>query len=491
MNLQLENKSISLNACIPGIALESALGDIEVSEVSLDSREVCKGGLFIACSGEAVDGHDFASQAEQRGAVAILSERAIEDLAIPALPIVGLKEEVGKIAARIFDNPSQSLQVVGVTGTNGKTSVAYYVANMLSLLGQVAGYMGTLGWGVLPDLNGTELTTSDAVTLQRRLALFKQNQLNTVCMEVSSHALSQNRVSAVEFDVAVFTNLSRDHLDYHKNMESYADAKRTLFFMDSVRSVVINVNDPIGREIYNSVDSCVQKVSFGPGSEADLHWKNLDYLSDSIAGDLLVFGKKYAFKIPLYGDFSIENFCAALGVMISLGYSADAVMGVCDRISAVPGRMQLVSTGAGYAVVVDFAHTPDALSKAIAAAKRHNPGRLLCIFGCGGDRDHGKRREMAAVAEAGADKIWVTNDNPRTEPPEDIVAEILAGFNYSGNVAVELDRKCAIAAAMHDAEPGDIILVAGKGHEKFQDIQGEKIPFSDLDVIQSFAGGII
>jgi len=488
MNLETFDKQVPLPECIPQGASQVAGNVTAITGMSLDSRQVNPGNLFLACHGITFDGHDYVQEAQARGAAAVFSEHSIQGLDIPVIVVPELKSRAGQIAAQFYGDPSRDMQVVGITGTNGKTSVAYYLATLLNLLGQNAAYFGTLGWGVLPELNQSDLTTSDSVSLQHRLAVVRHNEICTVCMEVSSHALNQNRVDAVEFDIAVFTNLSRDHLDYHKSMENYADAKRKLFFMESVRCAVVNIDDEVGKELYGSLGRELNRISFGTSEVADIRWDNLQFLPDAISGDLFVFGEKYVISLSLYGEFSVENFSAALGVLLSLGFSAEAVLAVSNRITAVPGRMQFVTVDAGHAVVIDFAHTPDALEKALAAARQHINGKLLCVFGCGGDRDTGKRSEMAAVAERGSDQVWVTNDNPRTEAPEKIVEDILSGFLAPDRVHVELDRRRAIQAAMNSAKPGDVVLVAGKGHENYQDIQGQKHPFSDFLVVCELAG---
>jgi UDP-N-acetylmuramoyl-L-alanyl-D-glutamate--2,6-diaminopimelate ligase len=483
--------SMTLSQCIPPDISPVLVEDKVITGMTLDSRQVSRGDLFIACHGISVDGHDYAQDAQARGAAAVFSEHVIQGLEIPVIVVPELKSRAGSIAAHFYGDASANMQVIGITGTNGKTSVAYYVATLLGLLGIRSAYFGTLGWGELPELSQSDLTTSDSVLLQRRLALMRQKEIRTVSMEVSSHALNQNRVDAIEFDVAVFTNLSRDHLDYHKSMENYAQAKRKLFFMDSVRSAIVNIDDKVGRSLFESLDTRLNKISFGKSESADIRWHKLEFLPDAVSGEIFVYGERYAFALPLYGEFSVENFSAALGVLLSMKFTAEQVLGESQNLSAVPGRMQIVTALKGFAVVIDFAHTPDALEKALAAARLHMKGSLLCVFGCGGDRDAGKRSEMASVAERGSDLVWVTNDNPRTEAPAKIVEDILSGFLNPENVHVELDRKRAIRIAMCSAKPGDVVLIAGKGHENYQEIRGEKHPFSDFSVVQELAGANI
>ncbi len=480
--------NVGLTQCIPPDVSAVLFDDVMVTGMTLDSRQVRPGDLFLACHGISADGHDYVQEAQSRGAAAVFSERAIQGLEIPVVVIPELRSRVGSIAARYYGDASTNMQVIGITGTNGKTSVAWYVATLLDLLGNRSAYFGTLGWGELPELEQSDLTTSDPVSLQHRLALIRQKDIHTVCMEVSSHALNQNRVDAIEFDVAVFTNLSRDHLDYHKSMENYAQAKRKLFFMASVRSAIVNIDDKVGRKLFDSIGSQLNRISFGKSESADIRWDKLEFLPDAVGGELFVYGQKFILSLPLYGEFSVENFGAALGVLLSMGFTVEQVLGVSSQISAVPGRMQLVTSQKEFSVVIDFAHTPDALEKALAAARLHIKGRLLCVFGCGGDRDAGKRSEMASVAEMGSDLVWVTNDNPRTEVPEKIVEDILSGFLKPEKVHVELDRKRAIQSALYNAKPGDVVLVAGKGHENYQDIQGKKHPFSDFSVVQELVG---
>lgn len=448
-----------------------------------DSRQVVPGNGYLALQGAANDGHAFAPDAVAQGAVVVLAERAIDDLNVPVCVVPDLMQQRSALAARAFGDASATLNSVAVTGTNGKTSVAHYIAQLTHLLGERCGYMGTLGWGELPKLAEAKLTTVDACSVQQRLSHLQHSGCTRVAMEVSSHALVQDRVAAVQFDSALFTNLSRDHLDYHGSMESYAAAKRQLFDFPCLQRIVTNVDDACGRAIGEAHAQGAARVWTYGSDSASVSWRDVQVRGDGFSGRWHTAWGDAPLRLPLLGRFSIANVAAAMTLLLAEGYPLATLADSCAQLTTVPGRMEYFANPEGAAVVVDFAHTPDALLQATASLREHCAGNLHLVFGCGGDRDRGKRAQMGQAAANGADRLWITDDNPRTEDPEQIVADILTGLPPSaeaaGRVQICHDREQAIAAALLDTRPQDIVLVAGKGHESYQDRDGERIRYSD------------
>ena len=451
-------------------------GDTVVTGLAVDSRRVTPGDLFLARAGARHDAHDHVSEAVARGAAAVCSERPVAT-AVPNVVLPELRTRLGAIAARFYDDPSARLTCIGVTGTNGKTSIAWLCAATLP----ETAFVGTLGWGAPPRLCPTALTTEDAVVLQRRLRRLLDGGLTRVAMEASSHALDQGRVADVRFDVAVFSNLTRDHLDYHGTMQRYANAKRKLFETATLTAAVINLDDPLGRDLVR--ESAVETVTYGTAPDAAVSWSDVAWGADGIEGRWRTPWGSARFRLPLFGDFSLRNAAAALSVAGVLGATIDDVVARMASAPPAPGRMQRVAAPGSDSptVIVDYAHTPDALRAALAAARRHLTGTLTCVFGCGGDRDRGKRPLMAAAAEAGADTVLLTSDNPRNEAPGAIVEDTLAGFGRPEDVTVEIDRARAVRRAIERSGPGDVVLIAGKGHEDYQEVGGRRIPYNDAE----------
>jgi len=465
---------VALSSILPDAV---AAPDVDVTGIADDSRDVAPGDAFVAVAGERSDGHDFAAAAVARGARVVLAERRLEGLDVPVLVVPDLKQLRSAIASQVLGNPSRRLYCVGVTGTNGKTSVAFYLAELASRLGHATGYLGTIGWGCTDDLKPAALTTDSAVNTQKRLKALEDAGLEWVAMEVSSHALDQHRVAAVDFDVAVFTNLSRDHLDYHDSFESYGAAKAQLF--EGVDVAVINVDDAFGRSLARTVDASTVITC---GKDGDVRWQSLDFRHDGVRGRWETPWGVSQFELPLVGEFAVANLAAVLAVLCHAGVPLADVVRAAAGIVPVPGRLEFFRGAPS--VVVDYAHTPDALEKVLAALRPHAAGRLVCLIGCGGDRDPGKRPLMAQAAEAAADEVWLTSDNPRSEDPAAIVAEMRTGLRGRVPVHEDLDRRRAIAAAFASAGPDDLLLVAGKGHEDYQEIGGRRLPFSDRDIVR-------
>jgi UDP-N-acetylmuramoyl-L-alanyl-D-glutamate--2,6-diaminopimelate ligase len=451
--------ALSLQELLPERA---DLPDLSVSGLRLDSRAIQGGEGFVALAGARTHGLLHAAEAVRRGAVVVLSEPFEGEaplLPVPLVLVPGLRERLPQLAQALYAAPTLGLDLIGS--------------------------IGTLGAGLHGQLVAHERTTPDVLEVHRLLAHLSLSGAQVVAMEVSSHALDQGRVAGLQFDVAVFTNLSRDHLDYHGTMEAYAAAKASLFAWDSLRAAVINLDDTQGALIAAGLPERVDLIGFSALGAGNALLR---------AGDLVLDGAGLHFQLqygvesvridsPLLGRFNIENLLAVAGVLLALGVDFARVAALLPRLSAIPGRMNRLGGGDGQPlVVVDYAHTPDGLEQALASLRQHTAGRLLCVFGCGGDRDRGKRPQMAAIAGRLADRVFVTDDNPRSEDGEAIVADILAGFAAGAPVEVERDRAAAISAAVRAAEPGDTVLVAGKGHETYQETGDRRLPFDDLAV---------
>jgi len=470
------------------LAAQPELARIVVDGLNLDSRQIRRGDAFVALRGTQAHGIAFAAGAVQRGARVVLAEAPAPDdvpaLDVPVLWIDGLHEQVGEIAARFFDRPSESMRMIGVTGTNGKTSCVQLLAQALTLLGHRAASIGTLGAGLHGQLDDGERTTPDAISVHARLARFRDAGASHVAMEVSSHALDQGRVGAVDFEVAAFTNLTRDHLDYHGSMEAYGAAKARLFAWPGLRAAVLNIDDAFGQELAGRLPEGVQRLRLGmAGGEAEVSAERVVTSSEGLAFHLRTPWGSHAVRSALLGRFNVGNLLVVVACLGALGESFASIVDVLARLQPVNGRMSRLGGEAGRPlVVIDYAHTPDALEQALSALRAHCAGRLICVFGCGGERDAGKRPLMGAIAARLADVAIVTDDNPRGEDGDAIVAQIVAGMTEARAMTVERDRAAAIAAALQLAQAGDVVLVAGKGHETYQDGPTGKHPFDDLAV---------
>jgi UDP-N-acetylmuramoyl-L-alanyl-D-glutamate--2,6-diaminopimelate ligase len=479
---------------LPALLCEqSGVPDVCVSDLKLDSREIVPGDAFVALPGLRENGLLYREDAVRRGAKVILfdASRDVVDAgsstSVPLVPVVDLRQRLGLIANRAYGNPSEALDVVGVTGTNGKTTCAWIYANGRD---SNAMYIGTLGAGRREALQATRHTTQDVLSLMRTLADFRRRGVRHVALEVSSHALDQNRIDGVKIPVAAFTNLTRDHLDYHKTMEGYAEAKAKLFSHPGTRRAVLNIDDDFGRELASRVGGRLEVTQIsanGVESRAG-RWLaardircGLDGVRVSVDSHL----GQFAFSSRLIGKFNVENLLVVLGMLLASGVSMPNALEILQEADAPPGRMEVFHSKSGPLVVVDYAHTPDALTKVLAAIREHTSGHIWCVFGCGGDRDPGKRPLMAAAAEAGADRVVVTDDNPRTEDGDRIAEMVLGGFSGRIPVEVDRDRERAIASAYRRARSGDVVLVAGKGHENQQICGTEIRSFSDRDVAKN------
>ena len=476
-------------------ALLASLG-VTITRLVTDSRKVVPGDTFIAYRGEQADGRQFIAQAIAQGANAVIWDAQgftwNETWQIPHLAVTNLRHLAGELADSVYGSPSKKLWMVGVTGTNGKTSCSHWIAQSFSALGRKAALVGTLGNGFPGDLQPTLNTTPDAVHLQGLLADYLAQGAQTVAMEISSHALEQGRVNGVAYDVALLTNLSRDHLDYHGDMQRYAAAKRRLFDWQQLKYAVLNLDDVFGAEVAEQLqDADIEVVGYGL-NDASLALAERLGLRMVFGGALQLNSQGIQLQVhsswgsatlqsSLLGRFNAENLLGTLAVLLVSNVALLDVVQDLERVNAVPGRMQSLGGKDSPSVVVDYAHTPDALEKVLLTLREVTSGKLICLLGCGGDRDRGKRSMMGNVASKLADNCIVTSDNPRGENPCDIIAAIVTGMN-GWNYRIIEDRAEAIAQAILGAEAIDTVLLAGKGHETYQEIMGVKYPFSDAEV---------
>lgn len=462
-------------------------------DLRLDSRDIHAGDIFLAVPGGKSDGRRFLADAIGRGAAAALVDAAGWDGAaqsIPVQPVNGLRNHLGEIAAAYYERPSEHLLSVGVTGTNGKTSCSQWIAQLLTHEGRRCAVIGTVGIGFPGALRASELTTPDPVSLQRELRHLLDAGAQALAMEVSSIGLEQRRVDGMHFDVALFTNLTRDHLDVHETMERYEAAKSMLFAWPGLRHAVINLDDAAGCRIaVHAVERGVDVIGYSAAGDVTprpvaprLLARQIRATADGLAFELRVGDEAMPVEVPLVGHFNVANLLGVVGVSLACGVRSDAAAAALPTMVPPPGRMQRVDAQAQPLVVVDYAHTPDALAQALGALQplvNARRGRLWVVFGAGGDRDPGKRAPMGAAAVA-ADTIVITSDNPRTEDPQRIVDEVAAGAQAARKLLTEVDRARAIERAIVAADPADVVLIAGKGHEDYQIIGTEKRPFSDV-----------
>lgn len=466
--------------------------DREIFGLTADSRSVQPGYLFAAFPGSKVDARNYIDDAIANGAGAIVCEahdfENIHSERIPIIAIPKLREKIGYLAATFYNNPASKMAIIGFTGTNGKTSCSQFLAKALQLNHKKCGIIGTLGSGFPDELDQGIHTTPDPIDIQQWLFTMQQQGAKAVSMEVSSHGLEQERINGVDFDIAVFTNLTRDHLDYHSDMESYANAKRRLFMRLELQYAVINADDNFGCTLLNELSGKLNVIGYSINNAKI----NVPMVR---AGDIKLDRKGFSttvstpwgegiIKSKLLGRFNISNLVAVLVVLNLLEVPFPEALASLSELATISGRMQAFGGNDKPMVVVDFAHTPDALQQALTALREHCHGALWCIFGCGGDRDRGKRPQMGKIAEQFSDRVIVTNDNPRCEDPQQIVSDIIKGLSHPQAVEIEYDRRVAIANAVNSAKVDDVILVAGKGHEPYQIIGEQKIPYSDIEQVK-------
>ncbi|MDX1803708.1 MAG: UDP-N-acetylmuramoyl-L-alanyl-D-glutamate--2,6-diaminopimelate ligase [Alcanivorax sp.] len=479
---------MTLQQLLPQMRLPVELAHCAISGLQLDSRRVGRGDTFLAVPGIRSDGRHFVAQAIAAGAALVLCEAEEEGLqwrdGVPCLQLPGLTARVGELAARWYGEPSGAMQVIGVTGTNGKTSISWFLRDAFNALGHRCALVGTLGLGLKGEEQETGHTTPDPLTLQAGLARVRDAGADVVAMEVSSHALDQGRLGETQVRAAVFSNLSRDHLDYHGDMERYLAAKSALFTRPGVQLAVINTDDNAASTLIGRLDDGVRCVTFGSQPGATVRCTQYQCHDHGLAASLNVGGAIIELELPLFGHFTVSNIMAVAGVLHGLGVPSEALGQALMAVTPVPGRMEPVRVAGGPTVIVDYAHTPDGLEKALQACREHFAGQLYCIVGCGGDRDTGKRPQMAAVAERLADELELTSDNPRSEEPQAIIDDMLAGIREPDRVHCQVDRRQAIFDTVQRAAPGDVILLAGKGHENYQEIAGVRYDSDDRQLAQ-------
>ena len=483
---------------------------VSVRHLVADSRKLRAGDTFLALAGEKYDARKDIPQAIAVGVNAVIWEKhqfSWDPLwKIPNCAVAGLKTKAGVIASHVYGYPSRELSLVGITGTNGKTSCSHWYAQAMAVLGKKAAVIGTLGNGFLETLKQSKNTTPDAVSLQAEFARMLQDGAESVAMEVSSHGLVQGRVNGAEFAVAVLTNLSRDHLDYHGSMDAYAAAKAKLFFWPTLKCAILNLDDVLGMELSRQlVHKNMQIIGYGfnqpenmgrwPQALRMLRGRNLKANIDGLEFDVEFEGRRGELKVSVMSKFNASNLLAVLATLLANGVDFHEAVAALSQVKPIAGRMEKFGGGDQSAVIVDYAHTPDALEKVLTGLREiicssqarnklglRNP-RLICVFGCGGDRDRGKRCLAGEITTRLADEVIITSDNPRSERPRAIIDEIVTGISRR-NYSIEEDRASAIYQAIHNARKGDVVLIAGKGSEAYQEINGHKIPFDDREIAQ-------
>lgn len=478
-----------LSTVLNWIGIKSDSLNIAVTGLCHDSRKITNGDLFLAISGYDNHGIDFAYQVQRAGACAILAETVKDGMAkpkgrqqpltIPVIEIENLSEKLGVLAANFYDNPSEKLEVIGITGTNGKTSCAWLMLQAWEQLGVKGAYIGTLGYGNLQQMNELQNTTPNPLHLQRILSDFVKQGITHVSLEVSSHGLSLGRVTGTRFVGAGLSNISRDHLDFHESMEHYSAAKLSLFKDYELDFSVINSNDYYGKQWISKLDSVVSYAV--ENTKADLNATDINLTPKGIQFSVVYKQQSYPLFAPLLGHFNVENILLVLAVLSRQGFQWSRILECVPLFKSVPGRMNSVEMPSECSqcplIIVDYAHTPDALKQVLMALKQHKARKIWCIFGCGGNRDKGKRPQMGHIAESLADVVIVTDDNPRHEDAQQIAEDILMGMNTSPLVIHS--RKEAISHAIEHAQADDLIVIAGKGHEPYQLIKGHYYQFDD------------
>ncbi len=484
--------SQTLGQLLQGLVDVASQDDVEVTGITSDSRMVNTGDLFVAYENSNVMAYMKSAINSGAYATVIESEKLpdIPKYSIPVIALSQLRAQAGLIAARFFRHPTHDMNVIGVTGTNGKTTVSYLIAQASDIINPgKSGLIGTLGCGSFNNISKGPNTTPEPVVLQNTFATLDQNGIDLVAMEVSSHGLEQYRITGVEFDIAVFTNLSRDHLDFHQTMENYAASKRRLFSDYLIRKAVINLDDAFGRELIEEFQNKLELVGYTlkPDSQNKLPVVSANIISNNASGMTLEVNSPWGegtLVSGLIGEFNASNLLASLSALCLSGIPFEEALSALSKCSNIPGRMESFRQEGKPAVIVDYAHTPDALQQALTVLQPQSSGKLICVFGCGGDRDQGKRAEMGGIAEAVADHIFLTNDNPRYESAEVIIEDIISGIKDHSHFTKELDRRNAIMMAIESASSNDVVLIAGKGDEDYQEIAGVRLPFSDRLIVE-------
>lgn len=466
--------------------------DCDIAHLTLDSRCAAPGSLFIALKGNQLDGRRFITQAVEAGANAVLMEAVDSSpifnrhpAGIPLISVPELRGRLGQLAAHFYHYPANQLRMIGVTGTNGKTTCTHFIAQLLEAEGIACGLIGTLGNGFFHSLRETMLTTPDAITLQATMASLLKAGAKAVAMEVSSHSIDQERVRHIPYEIGIFTNLTQDHLDYHLTMENYAAVKKRFLTTYPLNHVILNIDDSYGQQWFEALrhHPSLYGYSLKPHQHAKVYATHYTLSLAGICAHVITPWGEADITLPLIGEFNLSNALAALCALGIYGIPFQDILQHLPSLQSVPGRMQLLREPGKPLCVVDYAHTPDSLEKALKALRSHTKGNLYCVFGCGGNRDAGKRPIMAGIAQKWSDQVIVTSDNPRDEQPEHIIKEIVKGFRGMKHVIVETDRSKAIEISIQLAKEKDCVLIAGKGAECYQQMGGIKIPFNDAEKV--------
>lgn len=492
--------TMTLQELLPGIPLESNAAQIKVNNLCLDTRQLAAGAAFIALVGTKVDGRNFIAKAIEAGASAILVEadknwQGIAWLGnVPVIAIENMAAQVSALAAIFFGNPSEKIPVIGITGTNGKTTCSLLAAQLLAKLQQKSAVIGTIGYGLLDAqavapisqqlgaLQNTGLTTPDPIAMQRILAELVEQGATSIAIEASSHSLEQKRIASVNIRTAIFTNLTQDHLDYHGDLTSYGRAKAQLLNAPGLQLAIVNLDDAWAKNLVHKMPVHVSALTYSTKTVADVYAHNIKLNTFGVSADLVTPWGAATINSPLLGEFNLSNLLAVIAAVAAQGFPLAAIVAHLPNLLPAPGRMQQVvvdQQAQQIQVIVDYAHTPDALENTLSAIHQHNAGNIWTLFGCGGDRDKTKRPLMGTIAERLSDYVIVTNDNPRSEDPSVIAGEILRGMNRPSGCLVIADRAQAIDFAVQQAKAGDIVLIAGKGHEDYQLFAKQTLPFSD------------
>ena len=458
--------------------------------LSLNSKQISKNTVFIAYPGNKHDGREFIQEAIENGAAGIIFEsknfKKNLNLSIPNISISDLRNKLAAISSQFYEYPSKKISIIGITGTNGKTTSAYWLSQCLNHLKIKTAFIGTLGYGDLKKLKKSQNTTPSAIDLQRSIKEIYKKKYKYVAMEVSSHGIKEQRINNIEFKQRLFTNLSRDHLDYHKTMSEYAEVKKKFMLSEKNGNIIVNIDDKVGQSIFNnSVLPDNKKVSFSIYKKSKIQATNISQNHNNLSFDLNYYGKSFPVRLKLIGIFNIYNVLGVIGCLSTMGFEVNQIINSLKKIKQVPGRTEFIKKSKDLpSVMIDYAHTADALENILKSIKNNSFKKIILVFGCGGDRDKGKRKEMAKIAEEYADHSLITSDNSRNENPKDIIEDISKHFDQEPIKII--DRKEAICEAIKMADKGDLVVIAGKGHEEYQEIGNKKIYFSDKKVVDDF-----